>query len=160
MLLLHYYNYKGKIKMRVFKTNTEFHRLVSGPSNSEFVKIPWIVKVLWLHACLWHFVLLFLSANIANKDKFYFLGVPTPISHIFILLWGEKLQQCLPCWEPQGRASSAESRCSLMLRPWIVSTHEPSAFPGGRMICHCECIRNNEGQRGQPKPPHQGRALA
>lgn len=148
--------------MQVFKTNTEFHRLASGPSSSEFVKIPWIFS--FVASCLFMtlcpLLLLFLSANIASKDNFTSLVSlhlsPTSLycceerncSNVFPIeshREGHPLLKVgiLWCWGPDLLAHMSQVLFQMIER-----------------ICCCECIRSNESQRGQPKPPHQGRALA
>lgn len=147
--------------MDAFKTNTEFPRLASGPGSSIFVEIPQIFSncvVLYLFMAFHLLLLLFLPENVADRDKSCFFHSPTPDFHICILLWGQKFQQCFYWREPQGRASSAECRCSsLTLR------HRISASSG----CLSQVLFQRwslwvqqevaESPRVQPRPLYQGR---
>lgn len=149
--------------MNAFGINTEFPRFASGAGSFVFVEIPQIFSdcvALCLFMAFHLLLLLFFSENVTGGDKFCFLGSPTPKFHIFILLQGVKFQECPSCWEPQGRASSAESRCpSLTLRHWISTSFgclNQVLFQYWSLWVQQEIA---EDPRAQPRPPHKATGL-
>lgn len=64
---------------QMFRINTEFLRLASGPGSSMVVEIPQIFSN-WVALCLFMafnpLLLLILSENVDDGDKFCLLGSP------------------------------------------------------------------------------------
>jgi len=90
IFLQKYCEYKRKIKIDASRINTEFPGLESWPGSSLLVEIPQIFNncmALCLLMAFHPLPLLFLSENVADRDKFCFFRSPAPNLHIFILLW-------------------------------------------------------------------------